>query len=103
MSTILSSNSYLSAEAGPARPERIDAAPGFSVLLSGRSPVTGEEERVTLYTRGLPDGHVVYALFTVPGRGYAAMQPTFARMLRTLMVNDEAAHRIAANNSNPPR
>jgi len=103
VSTILSSNSYLSAEAGPARAERIDAAPGFSVLLSGLSPVTGEEERVTVYTRGLPDGHVLYALFTVPGREYNAMQPTFARMLRSLVVNDEAAHRITSNNSNPPR
>ena len=103
VSTILSSNSYLSAEAGPARPERIDAAPGFSVLLSGRSPVTGEEERVTVYTRGLPDGHVIYALFTVPGRDYNAMQTTFARMLRTLVVNDEAAHRTAANDINPRR
>ena len=103
VSTILSSNSYLSAEAGPARAERIDAAPGFSVLLSGLSPVTGEEERVTVYTRGLPDGHVLYALFTIPGREYNAMQPTFARMLRSLVVNDEAAHRITSNNSNPPR
>lgn len=103
VSTILSSNPYLSAEAGPARPERIDAAPGFSVHLSGLSPVTGEEERVTLHTRGLPDGHVVYALFTFPGRGYDAMQPTFSRMLRTLVVNDEAAHRVAATNVNPKR
>jgi Zn-dependent protease with chaperone function len=103
VSTILSSNPYLSAEAGPARAERIDAAPGFSVLLSGRSPVTGEEERVTVYTRGLPDGHVIYALFTVPGRDYNAMQTTFTRMLRTLLVNDEAAHRTAANDANPRR
>jgi len=97
VSTILSSNPYLSAEAGPARAERIDAAPGFVVLLSGVSPVTGEEERVTVHTRGLPDGHVIYALFTAPGRDYAASEQTFARMLRTLLVNDDAAHRIAAN------
>jgi len=103
VSTILSSNPYLSAEAGPARAERIDAAPGFSVLLAGISPVTGEEERVMVHTRGLPDGHVIYALFTVPGRDYATMQQTFARMLRTLTVNDEAAHRVAANSGNPPR
>jgi len=101
VSTILSSNTYLSAEAGPARPERIDAAQGFSVLLSGLSPVTGEEERVEVHTRGLADGHVIYALFTVPGRGYGAAQPTFARMLRSLVVNDEAAHRVASNGVNP--
>ncbi len=71
------------------------------MLLSGISPVTGEEERVTLHTRGLPDGHVFYVLLTFPGRGYDAMQPTFSRMLRTLVVNDEGAHRVAANNLNP--
>jgi Zn-dependent protease with chaperone function len=95
--TILSSNAYLQAETGSARSEVIDGAQGYSVLLSGTSPVTGEEERVTVYTRGLPDGHVIYALFTVPGRNYAALQQTFSRMLRTLFVNDAAAHRVAAS------
>jgi Zn-dependent protease with chaperone function len=103
VSTILSSNPYLSAEAGAARAEPIDGAPGFSVELSGRSPVTGDEERVTVHTRGLPDGHVIYALVTVPGRDYAAMQGTFARMLRALVVHDEAAHRIASGSGNPTR
>jgi len=95
--TILSSNAYLRAETGSARPEVIDGAQGFSVLLSGTSPVTGEEERVTVYTRGLPDGHVIYALFTTPGRDYDSLQRTFSRMLRTLFVNDAAAHRTAAS------
>jgi Zn-dependent protease with chaperone function len=99
--TILSSNSYLRAETGSARSELIDGAPGFSVLLSGISPVTGQEERVTVYTRGLPDGHVIYALFTVPGSEYDALQPTFSRMLRTLFVNDAAAHRTIASGPNP--
>ena len=100
--TILSSNPYLRTETGSARPEVIDQAPGYSVELSGTSPVTGEEERVSVYTRELPDGHVIYALFTVPGREFATVQRTFARMLRTLTVNDAAAHRIAANGGGPP-
>lgn len=91
--TILSSNPYLHAEDRSARPESIDGATGFSVMLSGVSPVTGEEERVTVYTRGLPDGHVIYALAVVPGRDYDAVERTFARMIRTLSVNDEATHR----------
>jgi predicted Zn-dependent protease len=99
--TILAANPYLRAEETAARPERIDAAPGFSMLLAGTSPVTGEEERVTVYTRGLPDGHVIYAVFTVPGRDDAALQRTFARMLRSLVVNDQAAHRTSATSSNP--
>ena len=60
------------------------------MVLSGRSPVTGQEERVTVVTRGLADGHVIYALCIVPGRGYDSMTRTFTQMLRTLTVNDDA-------------
>ena len=89
---IIRSNSYLQAQAGQARREQVDGAPSFSVALSGRSPVTGQEERVTVVTRGLADGHVIYALCIVPGRGYDSMTRTFTQMLRTLTVNDDAFH-----------
>jgi len=92
---IIRSNSYLRAQDGQARREQIEGAPSFSVALSGRSPVTGQEERVTVVTRGLADGHVLYALCIVPGSGYDGMARTFAHMLRTLYVNDDAAHRGA--------
>jgi Zn-dependent protease with chaperone function len=101
--TILSANSYLRAEAGSARSEVIDAAPGFSVLLTGLSPLTGEEERVQLYTRSLPDGHVIYALVTAPARSYDEVAQTFGRMIRTLAVSDAAAHRVSGANGNPLR
>lgn len=90
---ILSSNTYLQAEANSARREEIDGATAYSVEMSGRSPLTGEEERVIAFTRGLPDGHVLYALFIVPAKDYNALSPTFTNMLRSLRVNDEAAHR----------
>lgn len=89
---ITQSNSHLRAT-GSRRRETIDGAPALSQVLSGRSPVTGEEERVTVFTRELPDGHVVYALFIAPGRDYGTMSPVFSRMVRTLQVNDEVAHR----------
>lgn len=90
---ILRTNPYLSAEVGSARAEQIDGAPAYSVLLSGRSPVTGDDERVTAYTRALPDGHVLYALCIAPTREYAMLDATCTRMVRTLLVNDAAAHR----------
>jgi hypothetical protein len=95
---IIRSNSYLRAQDGQARREQIDGAPSFSVALSGRSPVTGQEERVTVVTRGLSDGHVLYALSIVPGSGYDSMAGTFAHMLRTLTVNEEA-HRATQTGS----
>jgi Peptidase family M48 len=96
---IVRSNSYLRAQDGQARREQIDGASSFSVVLSGRSPVTGQEERVTVVTRGLSDGDVIYALSIVPGSGYDSMTRTFAQMLRTLNVNDDAVHRGTATSS----
>jgi beta-barrel assembly-enhancing protease len=92
LAQITESNPHLR-PTGSRRRETIDGASALSQVLSGRSPVTGEEERVTVFTRELPDGHVVYALFIAPGREYAAMAPVFSRMVRTLQVNDEVAHR----------
>jgi hypothetical protein len=47
---------------------------------------------MTVYTRELPDGHVVYVLALAPSRDYGALQPTFDRMVKSLTVNDQAAH-----------
>jgi hypothetical protein len=90
---IIRSNSYLQAQEGQARREQVDGAPSISVALSGRSPVTGQDERVTVVTRSLTDGDVIYALCIVPGRGYDSMTRTFTQMLRTLSVNDDVLHR----------
>ena len=45
-----------------------------------------------MVTRGLSDGHVIYALCIAPGKGYDTMARTFTQMLRTLDVNDRATH-----------
>lgn len=89
---LISSNTYLSAVSGSVRSEVIDGAQGYSVLLNGRSPVTGEDERVTLYTRGLPDSHVIYMVCISPARESSVMDQTCARMIRALQVNDGSAH-----------
>jgi hypothetical protein len=90
---IIRSNSYLRAQDGQARRQQIDGASSYSVALSGRSPVTGQDERVTVVTRALSDGHVFYVLCIVPGNGYDSMARTFAQMLRTLDVDEDAVHR----------
>jgi Zn-dependent protease with chaperone function len=91
--TILAANPYLRAPSGVTQPETIAGQVGYSLVLYGVSPVTGQEERVTLYTRALPDGHVFYALMVAPAQDYAALQSTFQRMIGTIQVNDAAAHR----------
>jgi len=93
--TILESNPYLQPVESAARSEVIDGAEGLSLVLTGRSPVTGEEERVTAYTRALLDGHVLYALGIAPGSDYRGLENAFARMMRTMVVNDQTAHRAS--------
>lgn len=93
VNTILQANTYLRAEEGSARPETIAGARGYSVVLTGISPLTGEQEQVTVFTRSLTDGHVIYALAIVPAKDAAALDRTMVRMMRTLTVNDAAAHR----------
>ena len=85
-------NSYLSALPGSARSELIDNQRAYSVVLNGRSPVTGEDERALLYTRGLPDNHVIYVLCVAPARENVTMDQACARMVRSMTVNDGAAH-----------
>ena len=90
--TVIASNEYLSAVSGSARAQTIDGARAYSVLLTGRSPTTGEDERVTVFTRALPDNHVIYALCITPRSASTGMDRACTRMMRSLQVNDGAAH-----------
>ncbi len=87
---ILSISSYLKTPTGSARPEVLEGGRGYSVRLSGRSPVTGQTERVTLYTRAFPDDHVVYLACVAAGKNATTIERTCARMLQSLRVNDGA-------------
>ena len=89
---ILRTNPNLKLVPDSQRNDRINGAAALSVMLSGRSPATRQEERVTLFTRELPDEHVIYALFIAPAVDYDELRPTFDRMVSSLRVNDVAAH-----------
>jgi beta-barrel assembly-enhancing protease len=85
-------NPHLRAISGTMRRQTIDNARALSVVLGGRSPVTGADERVTVFTRELPDGHVIYALFVAPAQDYDALSRTFQTMVSSLRVNDRSYH-----------
>jgi hypothetical protein len=86
------------------RRNRIDGAESISVVLSGRSPVTRQEERVTIFSREIPDDHVIYALFVAPEQDYRQLNETFNRMISSLRVSDESIHESSAGLSgrSPP-
>jgi hypothetical protein len=64
----------------------------LSAVMAGTSPFTGEEERVTVFTRMLPDRHVLYALFIAPGDDYTALNKAYSKMIQSVEVNEAAQH-----------
>jgi Zn-dependent protease with chaperone function len=89
---VRSGNPYLR-NTGAQRRLTIDGAPALQTVLSGTSPLTGMEERVTVFARELEDGHIAYALFIAPARDYNALAGTFDRMISSFRVNDAVSHR----------
>jgi len=89
---LMESNRHLRV-ASSLRRERIAGEEALSVILNGRSPVTGREERITLFTRELPDGHIIYCLLIAPGDDYDELGPAFQRLVASLRVNENAEHR----------
>ena len=89
---ILRSNPNLKVTPNSQRTDTVSGAAALSLVLAGRSDVTRQEERVTLFTRELADDDVIYALFIAPGRDYGELSKTFERMIASLEVNDRAAH-----------
>jgi hypothetical protein len=89
---ILKSNRSLQVVPGSQRTDTLSGQAALSVVLSGRSDITGAEERVTVFTRELKDDDVIYALVIAPGRDYYQLAGTFNHMIDSLQVNDRAVH-----------
>ena len=89
---LMQANRHLRFVSNSMRRQTIDNANALSVVLGGRSPVTGADERVTVFTRELPDGHVLYVLFVAPAQDYNALSRTFQSMVSSLRVNDNSYH-----------
>ncbi len=92
VNSITQSNPYLRVVNGAGRETRLAGRNGLAVTLTGRSPIYGRDERVTLFTRALDDGDVFYFFFISPNDEYRDYSRTFERMLRSLTINDAAMH-----------
>ena len=62
---------------------------GLTTVLSNVSDVTGEQERIALYTARLNDGSLFYVVGVAPTQDFAVYQPIFNRSVRSLQINDE--------------
>jgi len=89
---VMHANPHLKLLSGSERSPMSFGGSSFSVRLSGRSPVTGVGERVTVVTRRLQDKHVIYMLLVSPVTDTAMLAPSADLMMRSLNVNVRKAH-----------
>jgi Zn-dependent protease with chaperone function len=99
---LVQANDHLRVVRNSTKRQTIEGARALSVVLAGVSPVTRVEERVTVFTRALPDGHVIYALFIAPAQNYSELSNTFQKMVSSLRVNENSAHGQHPATSNWP-
>ena len=90
---VLRTNTYLRRSSRSPRREEIDGRRALSLTLTGRSPLTGQDETVTVLTRELRRGDVIYSLLIAPSREYGDLEDTFDRMVESLRVNEDEAVR----------
>lgn len=92
VSQILKNNPAMKLVPDSQRSDTISGAAALSLVLAGPSPVTRQEERITVFTRELADNDVIYALFIAPGVDYNDSSAMFNRIIASLQVNNHASH-----------
>ena len=80
-------NNYLR-QSSQWRRTTVNGRPALATSLTGRSPITGQNETVTLVTTMLSSGDVFYMAAVAPTGEYRNYQRTFDDILRSLQIND---------------
>ena len=80
---LLQSNEYLRRTGGSSN-ANISSLRGYSTELSGRSPITGRSETVTIYTAGLRNGNVFYIITVAPGTEAYRYDNAFRSMINSV-------------------
>ncbi|HEX8171019.1 MAG TPA: M48 family metallopeptidase [Thermoanaerobaculia bacterium] len=70
----------------------VDGRTALAASLRGRNPNTNIDERLTIVTRALPDGHLIYALFVTPEQDAKAYGSVLQSMVSSLNVDDSHQH-----------
>ena len=84
---LLQVNTYL--RSAGSRNTTVDGRQAIATTLTGRSPVTGQSETVTIVTILLRSGDLFYMAAVAPRNEHASYQQSFNNILRTLQINDQ--------------
>jgi Zn-dependent protease with chaperone function len=87
ISELLQSNNYLRQQGNFTR-GTIDGRNALSTVLAGRSPITGQNEVVTVYTTLLRDGSLMYVATVAPQTESGTYNRAFSSILSSLQIND---------------
>ncbi len=87
VSQVLQGNSYLRQRTSFSQ-ANIAGRQGYVTTASGRSPVTGDTELVTIYTSQLRTGDLVYFVAVVPERESYAYNSAFRNVLNSIRFYD---------------
>jgi len=66
---------------------------GLSTVLNNVSDVTGQQERIALYTTQLTDGRLFFVVGVAPAREFSTYRPIFNRAVQSLQLNDVRSSR----------
>jgi hypothetical protein len=80
------SNNYLRQSGGYQR-TTLDGRAALATTLMGRSPITGQNERVTIVVTTLGNGQTFYMAAVTPQTEYTTYQRTFNDIMRSLQLN----------------
>jgi Zn-dependent protease with chaperone function len=83
---------YLQTIRGTTQQFNVSGGRALAVALRGTDPNTGLNERVTVVTRQLEDGHLIYLLFVTPENQASQYSRVLQAMVNSLQVSDTARH-----------
>lgn len=86
------SSPHLRVISGSGQQFRLDGRTAMAASLRGRNPNTNLDERVTVVTRALPDGHLIYMVFVTPERDASRYSNVLNQVVQSLNVNESHAH-----------
>ncbi len=84
---LLQANTYLRQSGGTQR-TTVAGRNGYATVLSGRSPVTGDTEVVTVYTAQLRSGDLFFVATVVPQNEAYSYNSVFRNMVSSIRLND---------------
>jgi hypothetical protein len=83
---------HLRVISGSGQQLQLDGRTALAASLRGRNPNTRLDERVTLVTRALPDGHLIYMVFVTPEAEVRNYSGVLNRIVQSVNVAEGTRH-----------